>query len=290
MAEKDSLGFSVPKGKKVCSVCGKVKRESYFIDDSDRCDECTEKMLRTKIKWYCIPIALVFALASVIACYLTIMTVPFVKSVQNAEKAVSEARLYDAYDAYQNDVIVQADSIDAKIKKMIPSFSDKKLFVPGTKTFERYCEIYAMADSEYEAGVLTKELFNKYYIKSNEVFSGYVSAMDAYDKVLAKVQTINEKYNFDSVENFECDKIVADIEEEKQNVSSDYEKGFCEYFKATATLYKFKNEKEVVSKIKPYLDEMIKYLPCEYGVYGSTMFSAAISLIFVFIYVENASR
>jgi len=55
LKEQERSGFSVPKGKKVCSVCGEVKRLSAFNEDSDRCIQCGEKMLKTPVKWYFIP-------------------------------------------------------------------------------------------------------------------------------------------------------------------------------------------------------------------------------------------
>ncbi|MBQ3151249.1 MAG: tetratricopeptide repeat protein [Clostridia bacterium] len=275
MENLERTGFSVPKGKRICSVCGEVKRLSHFDGDSDRCADCCEKMVRTSVKWYCVPIALIFVLATVVSVYLTVITVPFIKSLDEAEKFAEGSNLSDAFDYYENNIMSMAESIDASVKEKLPLFGENKFFVPGTETFERYCEICAMADSEYEAGVLVQELFDKDFIKKNKTFSDYVSVTDAYDKVFATVQEINGKYEFTSAEDLRYDEIIAQFEKEKQNTDSPYEKGYYEYFKASVTQFYYDGKDELVEKVQYYLDEMIKFLPNEYAVYGSTVADSA---------------
>lgn len=275
LVESERSGFSVPKGKKVCSVCGEVKRLSSFEEGSDRCISCGEKMLKTPVKWYVIPLVSAFAVVAVIAVYLTVLTVPFIRNVEKARNCVSEGCFYDAFDIYENEIISNADEIDGSLKEKFGFLGEEKFFIPGTKTFEEYCKITAMADSEYEAGVLAKSFFKKDCIEKNEVFSDYVSAMNAYDKVFARIQEVNEKYTFTSAEDLKYDEIMSEFEALQEKCESDYEKGYVEYFKASVTLYKYGGKDELVGKIKPYLDEMLRYVPGEYAVYGSTLAEAA---------------
>ncbi len=271
----ERTGFSVPKGKRMCSVCGEVKRLSHFDGDSDRCTECCEKMVRTSVKWYCIPIVVVFLVAAVISVYLTVVTVPFAESFDDADTAAAGANLFDAFDYYENNVLTMAEEIDASVRGRFPFLGEKAFFVPGTRTFERFCDIRAMADSEYEAGVMAKELFDKDYIKKNETFSSYVAVMNAYDRVFAKVQKINEKYVFTSADDLKYDEIMAEFEKEKQNTDSPYEKGYYEYFKASVTQFYYDGKDGMVEKVQQHLDGMIEYLPGEYAVYGSTVADSA---------------
>ncbi len=278
MTEQERSGFSVPKGKKVCSVCGEIKRTSHFEGDSERCTECNEKMLGTHIKWYFLPIMLIFAVSSVIAVYLTSLTVPFIKTLNSADSSVESGCLHDAFDIFENTVIPEAEKTDASIKEKFVFLGDTKIFVPGTKTFEKYCKIKADSDSEYEAGELAESILDNDFIKGNEVFSEYVSVRKAYDKVFSKMQKINETYPFTSAEDLRYDEIMTAIEDEKQKCASDSEKGYFEYFKASVTSLYYGGKDELYEKVKRHLDEMLRYLPGEYQVYGSTLVSAAFDM------------
>ncbi|MBQ7543187.1 MAG: hypothetical protein IJT44_12945 [Clostridia bacterium] len=250
---------SVPKDKRFCTICGEIKRLHYFEGDSTHCLACCEKMRHTHVRAWSVPVVLVLLLAVAAAVVLALQTVPFCKEIRKADAAAADKRLYDACDLYAAAIA----ETETRGQALLPFLKDKggSLFEAGVRTWEKYASVYAQTNSEYEAASMVQSALNKGQIARYPTLAALDEARDAYDKTLAYVQALNEKFDLDDPKSAQYDELMQALQEYADNSKSRYIKGYTAYYQATAAAY-FRSD-DPTAAIE-YYDRMLQYLPDEY--------------------------
>ena len=108
--ENDNI--RIPKGHKLCPVCGKVKRLVAFSDGNGYCDRCREQMLYTALPWqYVLSVVLIIVVAAFSAVFL-VKNAPIALYVMNASDEADRSSLSDAIDCIDSAQKV-ADDLNA---------------------------------------------------------------------------------------------------------------------------------------------------------------------------------
>lgn len=248
MRELECPQQSVPKDRRFCTRCGEIKRLHYFEGDSAHCKACCEKMLHTHVRLWSVPVVLVMLLTVAAAVYLAVQTVPYAMQVRSAQVAVADGRLSEACDLY-------ADAISS-------AQSGKPLQIEnGLRVWEQYATVYADLNSEYEAAGIIRSALTQEQIAASPVLFGLQEARAAYEQTLEFVNSLNEKYALDTVEELPYEEMMRDLEAYADASDSRYVKGYIAYFKASATAYHMQDDPMAADV---YYDEMLGYLPDEY--------------------------
>ena len=258
---------SVPKGRRFCTICGEIKRETHFEGDSTHCKACCENMLHTKVRVYGVLVFVCMLVLCAAAVFLGVHTVSFCMTTRRADDLAQEKLLYDACDLYENAVsgisdinrslLLRGEQTEEEESADAPLF-----FTPGTHTWERYCAVYARTQSDYEAATLIENSLNADAVKKNAAFSGFIEAKKAYEDVYARVDAVSQENPYESIRDMPYDKVIAVLDEAEKENDSSYYKGYAQLFKGSATQYYHTDDP---ASALPYYEKALEYLPDEYG-------------------------
>lgn len=282
MKELEHPAQSVPKGRRFCTVCGEIKRETHFDGDSTHCKACCEKMLHTHLRAYGVLVSVLVLVFAAAAGILGVQTVRFCVSLHRADVLASDKFLYDACDGYESAI---ADIPDLNRALLLRGQSDAEsegeegaqsytLFEAGTHTWERYAALYARTQSDYEAASMLQNALNGKQLQKNTVLSAYTEAQTAYTAVSDAVESFSQEHPYDTIEDMPYEDILALLDKLEQENDSRYYKGYAELFKGSATQY-YKAEDPTASFV--YYDKALEYLPDEYGNIYTSKAQAALS-------------
>lgn len=267
MKELEYTTQSVPKDKRFCTICGKVKRLHCFEGDSTHCSECREKMLHTRLNGRSIPVVLFVLLVAAFSVFLSVYTVPYCIDLFKAEAAVRDKRLADACTVYASAVSSAAERNAAMLsggKKngdgtyVQPSGT---FFEAGTRTWVRYLKTYAELYSEYQAAVLAEGSLHADEIKKEPSLARLSEAKTAFEETEAFAQEIDYKYMNEEPTQEIYRKILAELSAHADASDSRYVKGYIEMYKAEATRF-FKPDDLAASTA--YYERALEYLPDEF--------------------------
>lgn len=267
MRELEYTTQSVPKDKRFCTICGKVKRLHCFEGDSTHCSECREKMLHTRLNGRSIPVVLFVLLVAAFSVFLSVYTVPYCIDLFKAEAAVRDKRLADACTVYASAVSSVSDRSAAMLSAWrkdtdVPNVqSDKSFFEAGTRTWVRYLDTYAALYSEYEAATLAQNSLNADEIEKVPAIARLNEAQEAYSGMIVFMQLLETTYPFEPKEEMPYDEIMAELTKHADESDSRYVKGYVEYYKGSVTQY-YKPDDLDASKV--YFEKMLEYLPDEF--------------------------
>lgn len=250
MHELEQPQQTIPKDRRFCTRCGEIKRLRYFEGESEHCIACCEKMLHTHVRWWSVPVMLVMLAAVTLSVYLAVQTVPYGVGIRRADEAAADCRLYDACDLYASAI----SGVGGEKKSLLPIES-------GLRVWEKYAAVYADAYSEYDAASMVRDALKPRQIEASPTLSALDKARIAYDETIAYVQSLNEKYTFDTPRDMPYDDMMADLKAHADASDSRYVKGYTAYFQASATAY-YKQDDPLSADV--YYDRMLELLPDEY--------------------------
>ena len=250
--ELEYTGQAIPKGRRFCTLCGKVKRESNFDGDSTHCRECCAQMLHTRLHWYGVLPALLVAVALAAAVYVGVQTAPVVRQVHTANALAENLALYEALEAYET----AFDTVDAKNKA-----APMAVFVPGTRTWENYYALYAQSYSEYDAANAMLEKLNKAEVGKRDSLRTLQQIKTVYDAISAQISAISQAYPVDDPKDMPYEEVLGKIAAIEVEGDPRYVNGYLELFKADLTQYCFPEQYDAAF---PFYDKALEYLPEEY--------------------------
>ena len=250
---------TVPKDRRFCTICGEIKRLHYFEGDSTHCLACCEKMRHTHVHAWSVPVVLALLLVVAASVILAAQTIPFCAEIRKADAAAADRRLFDACDLYGAAI----SETETRGKALLPFLKNTggSLFEAGSRTWEKYASLYAQTNSEYEAASMVQSALNKKQIALYPKLAALSKAQEAYDKTMTFVQSLNEKYPFETEEDFPYDKLIEELQAYADKSESRYEKGYIAYYQASAVSY-YKTDDPTAAY--EYYDQMLRYLPDEY--------------------------
>ena len=260
---------SIPKGRRFCTVCGEIKRETHFDGASTHCRACCEKMLHTHVHVYGVLVLMLMLALAAASAALGVQTVRFCRSLHRADTLAADKYLYDACDAYENVVadipeinraLLPGSKADAESGE--ESAAPYALFEAGTHTWERYAAVYAKTQSDYEAASMLQSSLNADRLQKNAVLSAYTDAQTAYTAVSDAIDAYTQEHPYETIEDMPYDGFIELLDGIEAENDSRYYKGYAELFKGSATQY-YKTDDPTASFV--YYDKALEYLPDEYG-------------------------
>ena len=268
MKELEHPDRSVPKGRRFCTICGEIKRETHFEGDSTHCDTCCEKMRHTHVRVYGVLVFVLLLALSAGAALLGVQTVQFCRSTRSADTLAEDRYLNDACDAYET-AFAEIPAINRKL--LLRGSADEEsadgesaevfsLFEAGVHTWARYAAVYARTHSDYEASSMLQGQLSADAIAKSTVLSAYSEAQTAYEAVSGVMQDYTDEHPFDTIEDMPYEEIIALLDKIEQENDSRYYKGYAELFKGSATQY-YKTDDPTSSFV--YYDKALEYIPDE---------------------------
>ena len=267
MKELENTTQTVPKGKRFCTICGKVKREHYFEGDSTHCSACCEKMLHTRLNARYIPLVLVLLVVLAASVFLSVQTVPYCRGFLPVREALRDDRLTDACELYlerigdaseRNALLLAGGKPDNSGSVPAPTWT---FFEPGSRTWVRYLDMYAKIYSTFEASSLAQGSLDKETSSRIPAIAVLYEARQAYEETLAFAEGIEASNPFEGVENMPFDKIIGEMTAHADESDSRFVKGYMEYYKGMAARF---YKADDYSFSAEYFENMLRYLPDEF--------------------------
>lgn len=267
MKELEYTTQTVPKGKRFCTICGKVKREHYFEGDSTHCSACCEKMLHTRLNVRYIPFVLVLLAVIAVSVFLSVQTVSYCRGFLPAREALRDKRLTDACELYartirdaadKNAAILAGGKADDTSSTPTPTWT---FFEPGAYTWSRYLDIYTRLYSAYDASSIAQGSLDTDTASRVPAIADLYKARQDYEETLTFAESVAAKYPFEGAENMPFDDIIGDMTAHADESDSRFVKGYIEYYKGMAAKY-YKADDPAFSAV--YFEKMLEYLPNEF--------------------------
>lgn len=254
---------SIPKGRRFCTMCGEIKRETNFEGDSTHCTACCEKMRHTRVRWYgVLTFVLMLSLAAA-AGFLGAHTVRFCAALQRADALADEARLYDACNLY-DDTIDSLSSVNRSLLLKAPTDDIAEdlpaFFTAGVNTWRRYASVYARTHSDYDTATTLSYYLDKRQIEADPALSVYLEAKEAYETVYNAMNEITQNAQSAGTD-IPYDELIAALDAVVEQNDSHYYQGYASLFRASATRY-FRSE-NTAQALEEY-DRALELLPDEY--------------------------
>ena len=262
MKELEQPRQSVPKGRRFCTVCGEIKRETHFEGDSTHCAACCQKMLHTHVRWYgVLTLVLLLALCAA-AAMLGVQTARFCRMTRQAERLAADQYLSDACDLYES-AVAELPKIDRAL--LLRGAEDGgtlsfSLFEAGTHTWERYAAVYARTNSELDAASMLADQLDADQIARNAALSAYGEAKTAYNEIADAIDAMNNENPYEAPEDMPYDAFMQMLDDFEKNNDSRYYKGYAEMFKGSATQYYYADDTALAI---PYYEKALEYMPDE---------------------------
>lgn len=270
---------SVPKDRRFCTICGKIKRLSSFEGDSTYCADCRREMLHTRFPRWSLPVVAVVLVLAAASVILSVHTVPLCMDLFRAEKAERERRLSDACTLYRS-VVEEAPEHNAALvpktkadeENGVPAMPKMVVFEAGARTWRHYLDLYSEVYSESVAAKVANRSLHESASSVIPRLDQLYEARQAYIATTKYANALDEKYGVKSAEKMPYDKIIADLTAYEEESDSRYVKGYTEYYKGTATLY---HHTEDPAAAIPYFQKLLEYVPLAYVTAYSSIAEAA---------------
>lgn len=264
MKELEHNGQSIPKGKRFCTCCGEIKRETAFDGASTHCKACCEKMLRTRPHVSGFLLCLLLIGAAAFAATLIPRGMSVDALVRKAHAFEDARALYTACDTYGEAVeLARAGDSALFFKKADDEESSPAphFFTLGKRTWRAYCRAYARAYTRTEAAEFAAAHLDKTQIDATQPMASYAQASREYNAVMAQVQKIQSEYTYSTPEEMPYDKIVEVLDKYVEAHDTANIRGYAAYFKGSAAWFHDPAQFETALK---YYDEMLENVPDEY--------------------------
>lgn len=268
MKEFEHNGQAIPKGRRFCTCCGEIKRESAFEGDSTHCMACCEKMLHTRVHASGFAVSFVLVCAAVFAALLIPKGVAVNRLVQAARLQEAQGRLYSACDTYAAAIdCAQTSAAKNSAQEGNAQADDAQegdspvFFTPGRRIWREFGRAYARAYTRTEAADFAESHLDRNLIRTVQPFSSYMRARSDYNSILSQVQNIDAEYTYQSASDMPYDKIADALDAFVAKHDSANMRGYAAYFKASAAW--FHDPADPQSALALY-DQMLENVPDEY--------------------------
>lgn len=249
--ELEYTGKAIPKGRRFCTLCGGVKRETAFEADSTHCKDCCEKMLHTHVHGYAfLSVALVVA-ALAAAVYLGVNTFPIVKQAHTADSLAADCALYDAVEAYEK----VFDAVDERNEA-----AGSTWYCAGLRTWEAYYDVYAGAYSANSAADDAAERLDKSVMQNSAQLSALLEIKQVNDAIRAQVTAIGQEYQAETADDLPYEKVLGKLSAIEVDGDERLVKGYLELFKADLAQYCNPDKPEIADA---FYEKALAYLPEE---------------------------
>lgn len=271
---------TVPRGKRFCTICGKVKREHYFEGDSTHCSACCEKMLHTRLNVRYVPFVLVLLAVIAVSVFLSVHTVSYCRGFLPAREALRDKRLTDACELYaraisdaadKNAVILAGGKADDTGSLPSPTWT---FFEPGACTWSRYLRTYALVYSEFDAANVAQGSLDADVSARIPAIADLYEARQAYDEALLFAeQTANQYPETENAEDDPYDEIIKTLAACADDSQSRFVKGYLEYYKGRSTQYYRADDPALAIA---YYENVLTYIPDEFMIVYTAQADAAL--------------
>lgn len=262
MKELEPTTMTLPKGKRFCTICGEVKKESNFQSEEPHCTKCCEKMLHTKVHWSGI-LALIATLLCVCgAVFVGIRTIPANVSLIRAMVCAHQNEYGQAADLFEaaQEAVLTSNKSFYSVQELSDMEKDNidpdPVFTIGLRGWETYAEIYANHVAAYDTAPMLQSNLRKAVYQKSKTYKKYAEIFEAYQKAenvaIQFDQTDGENKNV-------LKEMFASLDALVEKENSDMIRGYAAYIKANAEYY-FNDD---LDQTLVLFREAMQYIPFE---------------------------